>query len=53
MDTAEIRRRFVAHFERAAHTAVPSASMILADDAGIELLIARLEEDEEMTTFDA
>jgi hypothetical protein len=30
-----------------------SASMILADDAGIELLIARLEEDEEMTTFDA
>ena len=31
MDTAEIRRRFVAHFERAAHTAVPSASMILDD----------------------
>ncbi len=31
MDTAEIRRRFVAHFERAAHTAVPSASMLLDD----------------------
>ena len=31
MDTAEIRRRFVAHFEAAAHTAVPSASMILDD----------------------
>jgi hypothetical protein len=30
----------------------PSASLILADDAGIELLIARLEEDEE-TAFDA
>ena len=31
MDTAEIRRRFVAHFERAAHSAVPSASLILDD----------------------
>src|SRR5262245_46245066 len=31
MDTSEIRRRFVAHFERAAHTAVPSASLILDD----------------------
>ena len=31
MDTAEIRRRFVAHFERAAHTAVPSASLLLDD----------------------
>ncbi len=31
MDTAEIRRRFVAHFERAAHTAVPSASLIVDD----------------------
>ncbi|HEX3221755.1 MAG TPA: alanine--tRNA ligase [Nocardioides sp.] len=31
MDTAEIRRRFVAHFEHAAHTAVPSASLILDD----------------------
>jgi alanyl-tRNA synthetase len=31
MDTAEIRRRFVAHFEAAAHTAVPSASLILDD----------------------
>ncbi|HEX3932116.1 MAG TPA: alanine--tRNA ligase [Nocardioides sp.] len=31
MDTAEIRRRFVAHFEAAAHIAVPSASMILDD----------------------
>src|SRR3954452_17425289 len=29
MDTAEIRRRFVAHFEAAAHAVVPSASMIL------------------------
>jgi alanyl-tRNA synthetase len=31
MDTAEIRRRFVAHFEAAAHTAVPSASLLLDD----------------------
>jgi alanyl-tRNA synthetase len=31
MDTAEIRRRFVAHFEAAAHIAVPSASLILDD----------------------
>jgi alanyl-tRNA synthetase len=31
MDTAEIRRRFVAHFERAAHSDVPSASLILDD----------------------
>ena len=31
MDTAEIRRRFVAHFERAAHTPVPSASLLLDD----------------------
>jgi alanyl-tRNA synthetase len=34
MDTAEIRRRFVAHFEGAAHTAVPSASLI-ADDPNL------------------
>ncbi len=35
MDTAEIRRRFVAHFENGgalgAHTAVPSASLLLDD----------------------
>jgi alanyl-tRNA synthetase len=31
MDTAEIRRRFVAHFEQAAHTPVPSASLLLDD----------------------
>jgi alanyl-tRNA synthetase len=31
MDTAEIRRRFVSHFEATAHTAVPSASLILDD----------------------
>ena len=35
MDTAEIRRNFVAHFEndtrRGAHTAVPSASLLLDD----------------------
>src|SRR5512141_2121004 len=31
MDTAEIRRRFVAHFERAAHTPVPSASLLYDD----------------------
>ncbi|WP_340540068.1 alanine--tRNA ligase [Nocardioides sp. GXZ039] len=31
MDTAEIRRRFLAHFERAGHTPVPSASMLLDD----------------------
>jgi alanyl-tRNA synthetase len=34
MDTAEIRRRFVAHFEAAAHVAVPSASLI-ADDPNL------------------
>ena len=34
MDTAEIRRRFVAHFEAAGHTAVPSASL-LADDPNL------------------
>ena len=31
MDTAEIRRRFVAHFERQGHRAVPSASLLLDD----------------------
>jgi alanyl-tRNA synthetase len=31
MDTAEIRRRFTAHFERAGHTPVPSASLLLDD----------------------
>ncbi|MCW2793680.1 MAG: alaS [Nocardioides sp.] len=31
MDTAEIRRRFVAHFERDGHQAVPSASLLLDD----------------------
>lgn len=31
MDTAEIRRRFVAHFERHGHTPVPSASLLLDD----------------------
>jgi alanyl-tRNA synthetase len=31
MDTAEIRRRFVAHFAGAAHAVVPSASLILDD----------------------
>jgi alanyl-tRNA synthetase len=31
MDTAEIRRRFVAHFEAAGHTAVPSAPLLLDD----------------------
>jgi alanyl-tRNA synthetase len=31
MDTAEIRRRFVAHFERHGHRAVPSASLLLDD----------------------
>jgi alanyl-tRNA synthetase len=31
MDTAEIRRRFVAHFERRGHTPVPSASLLLDD----------------------
>src|SRR5213596_3586070 len=31
MDTAEIRRRFVAHFEAAAHHVVPSASLLLDD----------------------
>jgi alanyl-tRNA synthetase len=31
METAEIRRRFVAHFERLGHRAVPSASLLLDD----------------------
>jgi alanyl-tRNA synthetase len=31
MDTAEIRRRFVAHFEAAGHRAVPSASLLVPD----------------------
>ncbi len=31
MDTAEVRRRFVGHFEAAGHTAVPSASLLLDD----------------------
>ncbi|MFC5011640.1 alanine--tRNA ligase [Nocardioides plantarum] len=31
MDTAEIRRRFVAHFQAAGHTPVPSASLLLDD----------------------
>jgi len=31
MDTAEIRRRFLAHFERADHHVVPSASLLLDD----------------------
>jgi alanyl-tRNA synthetase len=31
MDTAEIRRRFVAHFEAAAHRSVPSASLLVDD----------------------
>lgn len=31
MDTAEIRRRFIAHFERNGHTVVPSASLLLDD----------------------
>jgi len=31
MDTAEIRRRFVAHFEAAGHQRVPSASLLLDD----------------------
>ncbi len=31
METAEIRRRFLAHFERRDHTIVPSASLLLDD----------------------
>ncbi|HET8604077.1 MAG TPA: alanine--tRNA ligase, partial [Marmoricola sp.] len=31
MDTAEIRRRFLAHFEREGHHVVPSASLLLDD----------------------
>ena len=31
MDTAEIRRRFIAHFEERGHRAVPSASLLLDD----------------------
>ena len=31
MDTAEIRRRFISHFEERDHTVVPSASMLLDD----------------------
>ena len=31
MDTADIRRRFLAHFEAAGHQAVPSASLLVPD----------------------
>jgi alanyl-tRNA synthetase len=31
MDTAEIRRRFLAHFQRSDHQVVPSASLLLDD----------------------
>jgi len=31
MDTAEIRRRFIAHFQQRDHTVVPSASLLLDD----------------------
>ncbi len=31
MDTAEIRRRFIGHFEAAGHQAVPSASLLVPD----------------------
>ncbi|HET6154165.1 MAG TPA: alanine--tRNA ligase [Marmoricola sp.] len=31
MDTADVRRRFVAHFEAAGHTAVPSAPLLVDD----------------------
>ena len=31
MDTAEIRRRFIAHFEQRDHTVVPSTSLLLDD----------------------
>ncbi|MEP7092294.1 MAG: alanine--tRNA ligase, partial [Nocardioidaceae bacterium] len=31
MDTAEIRRRFIAHFEQAGHRIVPSASLLVDD----------------------
>ena len=31
MDTAEIRRRFLAHFEQARHTLVPSSSLLVDD----------------------
>ena len=31
MDTAEIRRRFIGHFEAAGHHAVPSASLLVPD----------------------
>jgi alanyl-tRNA synthetase len=31
MDTAEIRRRFIAHFEATGHQAVPSASLLVPD----------------------
>ena len=31
MDTAEIRRRFLAHFEAAGHAVVPSASLLVDD----------------------
>ncbi len=33
METAEIRRRFLDHFERAGHTIVPSASLVSPDPA--------------------
>jgi alanyl-tRNA synthetase len=39
MDSAEIRRRFLDHFEKAGHTVVPSASLI-ADDPTLLLVNA-------------
>ena len=38
MDTAEIRRRFIAHFASRGHAEVPSASLLLDDPTkGIDL----------------
>ncbi|MGH3354318.1 MAG: alanine--tRNA ligase-related protein, partial [Nocardioidaceae bacterium] len=39
METAEIRRRFLQHFERRDHTVVPSASL-LSDDPTLLFTVA-------------
>ena len=41
MDTAEIRRRFIAHFESRGHTHVPSASLLRTWDPPLSAVEGR------------
>ena len=52
MDTAEIRRRFLAHFEANGHTVVPSAPLLL-DDPNLLFVNAGTENVPEACMFDA